>query len=60
MRLEVRLVLVFVGTAAGIILLLALIGGIEGYDLYLTGGAALMTTLVYLEKHVDDRGRPRD
>jgi hypothetical protein len=57
--LELRLVLVFLGTACAVLAVLALIGGIGAYDLWLTGGAAISTTLVYLQKNVDDRGRPK-
>jgi hypothetical protein len=60
MRLEVRLALVLVATAGALLGVMMLLGGIDGYALWMTAGASLLTTLVYLEKRVDDRGRPKD
>jgi hypothetical protein len=58
--LELRLVLVFLATATSILAALALIGGLQAYDVWRTLGASVLATLVYLQTRVDDRGRPKD
>lgn len=58
--LELRLVLVFLATATGILAVLALIGGLQAYDVWRTLGASVLATFVYLKTQVDDRGRPKD
>jgi len=58
--LELRLVLVFLAIATSILAALALIGGLQAYDVWRALGASVLATPVYLQTRVDDRGRPKD